>query len=312
MDSIRPLVSGKITLNQHVNRLANHGVTFHIHYWGVTPKHYDNQPHQHSFFEICYVVKGKGTYFERDQSYPLQSKTLFLSRPHVQHQIKSKNGMVLLYVGFECIEAESKNEWIKWLDKVKQYSNVVQPVKENCVAASLWLALLNQAAKPKSPFFKATLSSLAFSLLLSLLQTFTPYTAKHGEPTFPKSPSPLLKQATLYIQDNLSQSLKLADLANYLHISERHLSRIFATELGMSYSTYVQRERIKRGANLLKSSDYSIKEIAKATGFSTVHYFTRVFTSIMGISPGRFRTLYTDETITNYDSMSEKYKNVSS
>lgn len=299
MRSLHPYVSGKITLNQVVNRLTHHHASFYIHYWGVTPKHYDNQPHQHSFFEICYVVEGKGSYIEGNQMYPLQEKTLFLSRPQILHQIKSTQGMFLLYVGFECIESETDKEWIKWLEQVKQCPHVVLPVSDDCIAASLWDSLLIQAAKPKQPFFAESLSHLAYSLLLSLLQTFSPDPSEPYEPKYTKSSSPLLKQATLYIQDNLSRSLKLTDLANYLHVSERHLSRIFVSELGINYSTFVQRERIKHGANLLKSSDLSIKEIAKATGFSTVHYFTRVFTSIMGISPGRFRTLYTDETTTN-------------
>ncbi len=294
--AFHPFVSGKIHLNQYVNRLTNHGAVFHIHYWGATPKHYDNQPHLHSFFEICYVVEGNGTYIEHDQSYPLNEQTLFLSRPDMLHQIQSQQGMFLLYVGFECVPSESKKEWVQWIEKAKKCVNIVQHVKRDCIAVPLWQSLLIQATKPKQPFFQESVSSLAYSLILSLLQTFIPDPANSYEPKLSNNSSPLLKQATLYIQDNLSRSLKLTDLANYLHVSERHLSRIFVNELGINYTTFVQQERIKRGANLLKSSHYSIKEIAKETGFSTVHYFTRVFTSLMGISPGRFRALYTNES----------------
>src|SRR5690554_3214654 len=102
--SFHSLISGKITLNQYAIRLANHGAVFHIHYWGVTPKHYNNLPHQHSFFEICYMVDGIGRYIENGQTYHLKESTLFLSKPGVQHQIKSLTGMFLLYIGFECIE----------------------------------------------------------------------------------------------------------------------------------------------------------------------------------------------------------------
>lgn len=297
--SFYPFVSGKIKLNQYVNRLTYHGAVFHIHYWGVTPKHYDNQLHQHSFFEICYVDKGNGLYIEGNQTYPLKEKTLFLSRPNHLHQIKSKNGIDLFYIAFECIESESREEWVQWIEQIKGCENVVKMVKEDCIAATLWKSLLMQAAKSKQPFMEASLSNFAYALLLSLFEIFAPDPTNVLEHPETKAPSPLLKQATLYIKDNLSRPLKLADLAKYLHVSERHLSRIFTTELGVNYSTYVQKERIKYGANLLKSSHYSIKEIAEATGFSTVHYFTRVFTSIMGISPGRFRLLYTNETTTN-------------
>ncbi|GAA3330875.1 hypothetical protein GCM10020331_085150 [Ectobacillus funiculus] len=60
-------------------------------------------------------------------------------------------------------------------------------------------------------------------------------------------------------------------------------------------------ERIQRAVTLLKTTDLSIKDIAEETGFRTVHYFTRVFfTSVVGSSPGRFRSLYTNSETTTF------------
>ncbi|QGQ44824.1 AraC family transcriptional regulator [Metabacillus sediminilitoris] len=64
--------------------------------------------------------------------------------------------------------------------------------------------------------------------------------------------SPILTQTKLYIKDNLSDTLKLSDIAQYLHISSRHLSRLFVKELGVSYSEYVKNERIQKSAFYLK------------------------------------------------------------
>ncbi|WP_308162241.1 helix-turn-helix transcriptional regulator [Bacillus sp. ISL-18] len=83
-----------------------------------------------------------------------------------------------------------------------------------------------------------------------------------------------------------------------MHISGRHLSRIFMSELGVSYSNYILDERIKKAVTLLKKSDLSLKEIAEETGFVSVQYFTRVFTTMMQISPGRFRSGFVDAQTT--------------
>jgi transcriptional regulator GlxA family with amidase domain len=144
------------------------------------------------------------------------------------------------------------------------------------------------------------ITHLAYSLILSLLQIFVPYSRNINHHTFPKTSSSLFNVAKLYIKDNLSQPLKLSDAASHLHISGRHLSRIFVSESGVSYSEFVQNERVQRAATLLKTTDLSINDIAEETGFKNVHYFTRVFTSTVGTSPGRFRSLYTDLKATTY------------
>ncbi len=101
--------------------------------------------------------------------------------------------------------------------------------------------------------------------------------------------SPLVYQAKLYIRDNLSQRLKLNEIADYVHISSRHLSRIFKAEMGQSFSSYVRTERIRKASLFLSDTDLTIKEISEAIGFDSVHYFTSVFTKEMGMSPGKFR-----------------------
>jgi AraC family transcriptional regulator, arabinose operon regulatory protein len=293
-------LSGKINLNEYVHRVIRNGAFFHIHYWGVMPKHYDNLLHKHSFFEVCYVVEGTGEYIDGDSTYTLKENTLFFSKPEVLHQIKSEKGLFLLYVGFELIEAESTEEWIRIMEEAKQCSEAVMHVNDDTVVPLIWKSLLIQAAKTKHACFEDILINLAHSLILSLLQTFTPYSYNDNQENLNESCSRLITLAKLYIKDNLTDSLKLKETAKHLHISGRHLSRMFVSEIGVSYSEYVQNERIQRAAGLLKTTDLTIKDIAEKTGFTSVHYFTRVFTSSLSCSPGRFRSLYTNIKTTQY------------
>ncbi|MBE5103441.1 AraC family transcriptional regulator [Priestia aryabhattai] len=286
-------VSGKINLNEYIQRTEGNGVSFYIHYWGVMPQHYNNLPHKHSFFEVCYVLEGQGTYIDMGSTYHIKENTMFLSRPDVLHQIKSDTGLFLLYVGFELIESDSSEKCITLIEEAKQCSEVVIDVKEDEAASLMWKSLLIQAAKSESALFEEILSSLAHSLILSLIQSFVVTSNCHSQKTVQKKSSLVLTLAKLYIKDNLSNSIKLTDTATHLHLSSRHLSRLFKDELGVSYSEYVQNVRIQRAATLLKTTDLSIRDIAQETGFPDVHYFTRVFTATMHSSPGRFRALYT-------------------
>ncbi|MED3929056.1 AraC family ligand binding domain-containing protein, partial [Priestia megaterium] len=165
-------VSGKITLNEYIQCTGSNGVSFYVHYWGVMPEHYNNLPHKHSFFEVCYVVEGEGTYIEQECTYQIKENTMFLSRPDVLHQIKSDTGLFLLYVGFELVESESTEKWITIIEEAKQCSEVVIDVKDDTAAPLMWKSLLIQAANSESALFEEILSNLAHSLILSLIQTF--------------------------------------------------------------------------------------------------------------------------------------------
>ena len=299
------LLSGKTSLNKYVHNLSHSDVSFHVHYWGVMPKHYNNLLHKHSFFEVCYVVDGEGEYIENGMSYPLQKNKLFLSRPDVLHQIKSENGLFLLYIGLELVESESSDKWIKMMEQIKKCPKVIIDVEEGAPFSLLWESLLSQASRSEYPFFEEILKSNAYSLILSLFERFSPTFSNNTNEGLNEETSPILNQAKLHIQDNLSDPLKLSDIAQHLHISSRHLTRLFVKDLGVSYSEYVKNERIQKAAMLLKTTNISIKDISEQTGFKNVHYFTRVFTTTVGNPPGNFRALYTDQEKMTY---SEKEK----
>ncbi len=229
-------ISGKISLNDYIHRINQSGAVFHVHYWGVMPKHYDNQMHKHSFLEVCFVVEGEGVYIDEQRSYALQSNTIFLSRPEVLHQIKSEQGLSLLYVAFELIESESSESWFKIIESAKKCASVVLHNNSDTETSFLWKSLLIQATKHKHEFFEEMLVNIAGSLLISILQDFVPDLNKGNQMNVPDQHSDLLTQARLYIHDNLSNCLKLTEVARHLHISGRHLSRIFVSELGVSYS----------------------------------------------------------------------------
>lgn len=58
---------------------------------------------------------------------------------------------------------------------------------------------------------------------------------------------------------------------------------------GCPFQELLLAERMTRARNLLLSTDYPQKEIARCCGFGTVHYFSRMFRRFYGMPPGRCR-----------------------
>ena len=263
-------------------------VTFYVHYWGVTPKHFDNPLHRHSFFEVCYVLSGEGLYKELDRHYQLKKGTVFLSRPNIQHQILSETGLFLLFVAFEIPLEKSKDSASSMFNTLEKTNTICKYVREDSPTTLLWKALVEHTNNGGANNFNF-ITNMAHTLLLSFASLFSEATQRSQEKTFPTYSSTHLYQAKLFIRDNLSEQLKLEDVANHLYISSRHLSRLFSNELGDSFSNYIRKERVRRAARLLETTGIPIKEISDVTGFGSVHYFTRVFTSMMRVSPAKYR-----------------------
>ncbi|GGG72224.1 AraC family transcriptional regulator [Paenibacillus radicis (ex Gao et al. 2016)] len=276
-------------LNIAAESLAGSQLSFQVQYWGINPSHYDNPLHKHSFYEACYVRDGEGIYQDHDTEYPLRKDTLFLSKPGILHQIRSENGLDLSYVAFEIDEANSAPEVVASYRLLLDSSNCIRYGIGETPAALIWRALIGQTRQNDS-LSDSLLNSTAQSLLLSLCSAFSE--ENEEERTLPprKLSHHSMRSAVLYIRDNLSADLSVKDVARYMHLSVRSLSRLFHENLQVSCQDYIQREKMKRAVHLIRHTDLGFSEIAERAGYGSVHYFTRVFTKIYGVSPGKYRS----------------------
>lgn len=110
-----------------------------------------------------------------------------------------------------------------------------------------------------------------------------------GKSLLPPYTGILVKKALLYLNQHYQENILRWKLAEYVHISEDYLSRIFKKEIGMSPWEYLIRLRISMAKKLLTHKTATISEIAEMVGFSDQAYFCRVFKKYTGRSPLSFR-----------------------
>lgn len=279
-------------MNRTLSRIEEPDLAVHIHYWGFMPRHFDNTEHKHSFFEACYVLTGYGSYIEENTEFPLQPGTLFLSRPGIQHRILSKEGLTLCYVAFEPEEPACSDLYTAAFGLLAKQGIPVLQEETNQTPGLLWLSLLSlfNPSTTGMHYPPPVLHSLAASLILSILSSHGPgfYKETGGTDKHEEGAS-MVHQAELFIKDNLSEPLSLERVAGHLHITTRHLTRLFRNYGHQSFVHYVQEQRVQKAKHLLLNTEHQIKQIAALCGFESVHYFTRVFTSKLGVTPARFR-----------------------
>ena len=92
-----------------------------------------------------------------------------------------------------------------------------------------------------------------------------------------------------YIEMNLGEKIRAADLAALVGYSEYYITRKFKEETGFFLNDYLKFARMERAKLLLQNTDLSVLEIAGQLGFATRSYFSQAFREITGMTPTRFR-----------------------
>lgn len=110
------------------------------------------------------------------------------------------------------------------------------------------------------------------------------------QPTVSCEYSPFIKNVMAYIQENLSLSLALTDIAKNFFIAEVTLRKRFKAETGITPRQYIEDLIFFKAELLLTTKNYTIKEISSSLGFRDQFYFSRRFTARYGIPPQIYRT----------------------
>ncbi|HET6992559.1 MAG TPA: chromate resistance protein ChrB domain-containing protein [Bacteroidia bacterium] len=100
------------------------------------------------------------------------------------------------------------------------------------------------------------------------------------------------KELKEIIQDQMdtNYSLSLKEISRELNINPSYLSREFSKYFNdLSFGAYIRKLRIEKAIELLRTSKYSLSEIAYLTGFSDQSHFTRIFKKYAGMSPSIYK-----------------------
>lgn len=100
-----------------------------------------------------------------------------------------------------------------------------------------------------------------------------------------------IETALTYIEDNLKRRISLEDIADRANLSQWYFHRLFRVLTGYCVNDYLRQRRICEASHELLYSSKPIRQIAREYQFESQEAFTRAFSSISGISPGRFRKM---------------------
>ncbi|MDR3173817.1 MAG: response regulator [Treponema sp.] len=98
-------------------------------------------------------------------------------------------------------------------------------------------------------------------------------------------------QILKYVTSNFNTKLLLQEIADEFGFSKNYICFLFKKYTGHTFSNYVTAMRIEKSKELLKTTKLPLYVIAENTGFMDYYYFSRVFKSVCGMPPHKYRVM---------------------
>ena len=87
-------------------------------------------------------------------------------------------------------------------------------------------------------------------------------------------------------QENFTDpDLSISAIADEIGYDVKYISALFKRRTGVAYTQFLRELRIKHAVFLMEEGVMSVKNVAVLSGFRDPLYFSKVFTSAVGMSP---------------------------
>ena len=252
--------------------------------------------HFHDAYEIYYLLEGERHYFIKDKVYDIKKGDLVFIPINELHKTidagvpiherilitfkKSYLNNILVEAGtYDLLKCFQRSTCVVRLSSDDQSSVEV-----------LLLRMIKEdqgQTNSSSIYIKVMLTEL---LILSgrLLENSPHHNFQNLNPMHNK-----MSEIIMYINKNYKDELTLDFISKLFFISTWYLCRTFKKITGLNLNQYINSIRVKEAEKLLLNTKLSITQISEEVGYDSITHFGRVFKTLTGVSPLKYRKMLT-------------------
>lgn len=106
------------------------------------------------------------------------------------------------------------------------------------------------------------------------------------------TPSSSVDEIRLYIEEHISENLKLSDIAEHFSFSPEHIIRLFKKNYKITPHQYIIQSKIRIAMIMLRMTDKSIEKISEELSFSDTRHFSAAFMKYVEKRPSVYRKMH--------------------
>ena len=274
---------------KHINRSERDTYTF-FDKRILNPK---EATYYRSDVSLLFIQEGCGKLLLNGQKIHFSPGEVIVVGPYVPHQvIHGVNGQITLVV-FRMSAMGKEFINCRQLVSVRRFLQLSR-YGIRCFGDSVGKVFAILESLENSYEFGQVINLLTIINLLSNASNHELLTANPlTTPTITKSKT-LISTIKKYIDDHAHESLHIEDLARKFNMAESTFIRFFKSNMGVSFTKYLNNLRIQNACQLLTNSQQPVATVGNNVGYTCLSNFNRQFRVLMGTTPKEYRRTHFD------------------
>ena len=266
-----------------------------VHYFEYGPD-YAFVGESHDFWELVYVDKGEIIAQAGETEHLLQKGQMLFHEPGEFHTLKAAGGRApnVVVITFECDGAAMDFFRGRLLSAGDPERTLMARIVEQ--AGEAFATPLDDPLsqtmerRPDQPFGAEQMIALALeALLLELIRKGGASAgARPSSLLRENSRNDLLERVCQYLEANLEKRLTLSDICRDNLVGRSYLQKEFRDKTGGGAMEYFGRLKVRRAKELIREGQHNFTEIAALLGYNSIHYFSRHFKKVTGMTPSEY------------------------
>lgn len=252
--------------------------------------------HSHSAIEIIYYASGSNVqYLAGIKRYRLQKGDIVCTPPGINHRVLRPEAgaepcrrYLLSFIPSFMLDLQGKEASSCFAGETDAFIlhttgtkwEPLEQLFENCVREN----------NERGLHWRQMLRHYAELIMIQLLRAQSEDTT----PAPKAEQSGLFEELLAYVEANLDKQITLYETAKHFFVSQRTVTRIFQSNLDISFYRYVTLRRLDNARKLMLY-ELPMEEICTLVGFSDYPTFYRAFVKECGISPSQMKKVERNE-----------------
>ena len=279
----------KFILKKLENTIKVTGVA-NVHFFEFS-ENFHTSNDRHPFYELLFVASGKLDIESEGYSGRIKKNQMIIHSANEYHSLKcvGANPTVVI-IGFDCeggdIKPFAKSPILLADEEVKKLAEIVKEGR-NVFAPPYDVPVFDMKKKKRQVLgSEQMLKNLLEYFIISLMRKF----GGQNEPEENGYVGKLsINEVVNYVNDNYKEKITLDELSFIFKTNRSTLCKEFKLATNKTVSEFVSNKKLESAIRKIKDTDKTFTEIAEELNFDSIHYFTRFFKKMTGLSPKEFR-----------------------
>lgn len=255
-------------------------------------------PHKHIQLEFSFIKSGSGKYKISHKEYSIMPGDVFFFRSNEMHWITDiypDENMVLINIHFEPYVLWASNDFphsdalINIISKTQKISNRLDRDNPHIDEVRNLIINIENEFKNEAVEYPLMIKINLATIFINLIRNF--YFKNSDDDSFQMDNSNFsaIEASMDYIQEHLTEPIKLEDLAAVANMSKTYYTTIFKKLNGVTPWDHIVSKRIDLAISYLQNDSQTMLDLALKCGFNSTANFNRAFKKYTGRTPSEYK-----------------------